>query len=62
MILGSETCCLEAESNCVTTPPNRELTEPFGRSATLFTSVGNQSFWFAVRFVLNLVRVFLLSS
>jgi hypothetical protein len=32
---GSEPSCLEAGSNCVVTPPNRELSEPFGRSGTL---------------------------
>jgi hypothetical protein len=32
---GSELSCSEAGSNCVVTPPNRELSEPFGRSRTL---------------------------
>jgi hypothetical protein len=32
---GSEPSCSEAGSNCVVTPPNRELSEPFGRSGTL---------------------------
>jgi hypothetical protein len=32
---GSEPSCSEAGSNCVVTPPNRELLEPFRRSGTL---------------------------
>jgi hypothetical protein len=32
---GSEPSCSEAGSNCVVTLPNRELSEPFGRSGTL---------------------------
>jgi hypothetical protein len=32
---GSEPSCSEAGSNHVVTPPNRELSEPFGRSGTL---------------------------
>jgi hypothetical protein len=34
-IAGFRTCCSEAGSNCVVTPPNRELSEPFGRLGTL---------------------------
>jgi hypothetical protein len=34
-IAGFEMYYSEAGSNCVATPPNRELTEPFGRSGTL---------------------------
>jgi hypothetical protein len=34
-IAGFEKCCSEARLNCAATPPNRELTEPFGRSGTL---------------------------
>jgi hypothetical protein len=52
------TCCSEAGSNYVATPPNRELTEPFERSGTLVHISWYQIFWFTVRFVLNLVRVF----
>jgi hypothetical protein len=32
---GSEPSCSEAGSNCAVTPPNRDLSEPFGRSGTL---------------------------
>jgi hypothetical protein len=35
-IAGFGTCCLEAGSNCVATPPNRELSESFRRLGTLF--------------------------
>ena len=31
-IAGFKTCCSEAGSSCVKFPPNRELSEPFGRS------------------------------
>jgi hypothetical protein len=30
-IAGFGTCCLEAGSICVSSPPNRELLEPVGR-------------------------------
>jgi hypothetical protein len=43
-IAGFITCCSEAGSNCVANPPNRELTEPFGRLGTLVHIAGNQSF------------------
>jgi hypothetical protein len=33
---GSELSCSEAGSNYVVTPPNRELSEPFGRSDPQF--------------------------
>jgi hypothetical protein len=32
---GSEPICSEARSNCVVTPPNRELSKPFKRSGNL---------------------------
>jgi hypothetical protein len=35
VIVGFGTCCSEAGSNCVATPPNRELSEPFGRLGIL---------------------------
>lgn len=47
---GFGSCCSEAGSSCVKSPPNRELSEPFGRSGPLFTSSGNQSFRCTVRF------------
>jgi hypothetical protein len=34
-IAGFGTCCSGAGSNCVATPPNRELSEPFKRLETL---------------------------
>jgi hypothetical protein len=34
-IAGFGTCCSEAGSNCVVIPPNRELSESFGRLGTL---------------------------
>jgi hypothetical protein len=35
VIAGFGTCCSEAESNYVATPPNREPSEPFERLETL---------------------------
>jgi hypothetical protein len=34
-VAGFRTCCSEAGSNCVATPPNRELTDSFRRSGNL---------------------------